>query len=178
MKRENWRDVPGYEGVYQVSDLGRMYSVPRRDNLGRYWGGYMLKQALDGKGYPLVTLRRDGRAKVVNVHCVVTDAFLGPLPDGMLRRHLDGDPLNCRLSNLAFGTPTENSQDSVRHGTSPRGARNGRARLTAEMVAEARRRRAAGETVAALADEFGISASAMSKAIRGDTWTEIERGAA
>ena len=131
---ENWLDVPGYEGIYQVSDLGRVFSLSRTDSLGRPWGGYLLRQALDGKGYPLVTLHRSGEPKVASVHHLVTDAFLGSCPTGLLRRHLDGNALNCRLSNLAFGTSEMNGQDMVSHGTSCRGTRNSHAKLTEDLV--------------------------------------------
>jgi NUMOD4 motif/HNH endonuclease len=167
---EQWLPVVGYEGLYEVSDLGRVYSVPRVDSRGRNWGGHMLRQPLDGKGYPLVTLHGRGQPKAASVHHIVADAFLGPCPPGLERRHKDGDSTNCRLGNLEFGTHAENVQDKVRHGTDRRGERHPRARLTDEIVRQARERRAAGETVAALSAEYGITPSAMSKAIRGDTW--------
>ena len=167
---ETWLDVPGYEGLYEVSDLGQVFSVPRADSLGRAQGGQMLKQVPDGKGYPLVTLHKDGKPRAVNVYHLVTDAFLGPCPPGLERRHLDGDKLNSRLSNLVFGTGGENAEDKIRHGTTAWGTRNPHAKLTPELVQECRQRRAAGATVAALALEYGITPSAMSKAVRGDTW--------
>jgi hypothetical protein len=62
-------------------------------------------------------MKIDGRTRLV--HQMVLAAHAGPRPDGQEVRHLDGDPLNNWLANLAYGTPSENSADKVRHGTHP-----------------------------------------------------------
>jgi hypothetical protein len=64
-----------------------------------------------------VTLCSNGRQESWFVHQLVAAAFLGPRPDGLEVRHLDGDPLNNAVSNLAYGTRLENIQDKKRHGT-------------------------------------------------------------
>jgi hypothetical protein len=56
------------------------------------------------------------------------------MPEGMQVRHLDGDTMNCRAGNLAYGTHKENQEDKVRHGTSSYGEKNPRAKLTAEQA--------------------------------------------
>lgn len=91
----------------------------------------------------------------------------------MEARHGPGGKLDNRLSNLCWGTPSENQEDKVRDGTTNRGERCGSARLTAEIVAECRHRHAIGESQAALAREFGVAVSTMSEAIRGVTWFSI-----
>ncbi|MFE2967499.1 NUMOD4 motif-containing HNH endonuclease [Streptomyces sp. NPDC059340] len=107
-----WRPVPGHEGNYEVSDQGDIRSRPRP----RTKGG--LRRATISKvGYPKVELWSNGRRETRFVHQIVAAAFLGPRPDGQEVRHLDGNPLNCELSNLAYGTRSENSLDKVRHGT-------------------------------------------------------------
>jgi hypothetical protein len=107
-----WLPVPGYEGLYQVSDDGQVLSAPRP----RARGG-LLKQFDDGHGYPHVTLTRGGRQKRFGVHQLVALAFIGPRPPGQEVRHLDGNSANPAVSNLAYGTHVENLLDKRRHGT-------------------------------------------------------------
>jgi hypothetical protein len=68
--------------------------------------------------YRRVTLRTPGTAKGWTVHALVLLAHTGPRPEGMVVRHLNGDPADNRLANLAYGTYVENQADAVRHGTS------------------------------------------------------------
>lgn len=108
---EEWRSIPGYEPTYAVSSHGRIYSRPRP----RTKGG--LRTVRVGKrGYPCLTLVQDGVQKTHEVHRLVAAAFLGPRPAGHEVRHLDGQPLNCHVGNLAYGTITENSLDKRAHG--------------------------------------------------------------
>lgn len=107
-----WRSIPGLQN-YDASDDGQVRSwCPYR--------GLPVPHALTqtlSRGYLLV---RVGRA--INpqpVHRLVMLAFVGPRPEGQEVRHLDGDPTNNRLGNLAYGTPSENSYDAIRHGTHP-----------------------------------------------------------
>lgn len=114
---EQWRPVPGYPG-YEVSDLGRVMSYRRSRPK-------VLRQGVHPKGYLRVGLygeSRDGARyryspNTLTVHQLVMQAFVGPCPDGMEIRHLDGDPTNNALSNLRYGTHAENVADSIEHGT-------------------------------------------------------------
>jgi NUMOD4 motif/HNH endonuclease len=109
---ERWEAVPGYEGRYEVSDRGRVRSIPQVKSLGR-----ILRQHRRTGGYYGVSLYSEGRARVVCVHRLVMEAFVGPQPKGWHTRHLDGDQTNNRLSNLAYGTALDNADDVRRHGT-------------------------------------------------------------
>jgi hypothetical protein len=106
-------------------------------------------------------------------HRLVAEAFHGPAPEGMECRHLDGTRDNNRPSNLAWGTPVENAADRRRHGTNISGERHGAAKLTAADVAEIRKRRAAGETLQSLADEYGVHNSTIHKASVGQSFKEV-----
>lgn len=109
---EEWRPVVGYEATYMVSSLGRVWSRPRRATRGG-----ILRTRLDKDGYPAVGLTQDGVKRHPKVHRLIGEAFLGALPEGMQTRHLDGNPLNCTLENLAYGTVRENCLDRRTHGT-------------------------------------------------------------
>jgi hypothetical protein len=112
---ERWLPVPGYEGLYEVSNIGRVRSLPHKTRQGMR-GGRMRKTPLNA-GYPVVSLYANGVGRVTSVHLLVAAAFIGPRPPGMEVRHLDGNPSNCVLSNLTYGTHTENMRDMLTHGT-------------------------------------------------------------
>jgi len=108
---EEWRPVVGWEAKYEVSSLGRVRTLPR-------WGvpGTVLKPATHAWGYQMVGLSMIGRHSTRAVHRLVGEAFLGPRPEGLETRHMDGNPANNAAANLRYGTKSENAQDRVRHG--------------------------------------------------------------
>lgn len=119
---EQWKPVAGYEGIYEVSDQGRVRSLDRtivyRD--GRVWRakGKMLNpsRAKDG-GYPVVVLSQHSKRAHHYVHRLVLETFVGPPPEGMECRHMDGNPENNTVENLRWGTRYENIHDQIRHRT-------------------------------------------------------------
>lgn len=119
--QERWRPVVGYEGLYEVSDHGLVRSVERWvQHRGRHWHPYksvVLAPHLDPKGYKRVKLSRQDDDRNRLVHQLVAEAFIGPRPEGMVTRHLNGDNVDNRPQNLAYGTHAENNADLVRHGT-------------------------------------------------------------
>lgn len=110
-QQEQWRPVIGFDG-YEVSNLGRIMSFRRHVR------PYLMRGALKSPdGYRMVQLRdgiSGGRLRLV--HCLVAEAFIGPRPEGSQVRHLDGDKSNNIVSNLTYGTASENAYDQVRHG--------------------------------------------------------------
>ncbi len=167
---EQWRPVPGYEGLYEASDLGNVRSFHGGRGSGKRGG--LLRPALTGGASPrlCVVLYKDRAKKTRLVHHLVLEAFTGLCPPGQEALHGPGGALDNRLVNLCWGTREENQADRVRDGTSNRGERQWQAKLTAEVVTECRRRYASGERLGALATEFGVGVPGMSNAISGDTW--------
>lgn len=122
--QEEWRPVVGYEGYYEVSNLGCVRSVARRIPASRGTGyrclpEVVLRQGIHQGGYKMVSLCVHGKKRNQNVHQLVLAAFRGPRPDGLVACHNDGDPANARLDNLRWDTQSNNLRDSVRHGTHP-----------------------------------------------------------
>lgn len=127
VKTEEWRDIPGWEGFYQVSDLGRVKSLARTVRNGIRTGGTsiayrvrerILQQTLSGNTQrPAVTLYRDGRSSVFQTHRLVLRAFVGEPPEGMECCHNDGDHTHNTLANLRWDTSSNNKLDNVRLGT-------------------------------------------------------------
>lgn len=114
---EEWRAIPGYEGLYEASDQGRVRSIDRINSRGHKIKGRMLKPSTKAKGYKQVVLHRDGKASTRTVHLIVLTTFVGPRPDGMEVCHNNGDSADNRLANLRFDNPSANQMDSVEHNT-------------------------------------------------------------
>lgn len=122
MDCEEWRPAVGWEGFYEVSNLGRVRSVDRfvkrKDGRERRAPGRILKACTTKSGgYQAVNLQGDGKHRTSKTSQLVALAFLGPRPSSMQVRHKDGNPTNNRLDNLCYGTQSENAKDSVEHGT-------------------------------------------------------------
>ena len=115
--RTRWVPVPEYEGIYSVSDQGQVLSHTRYDSFGRLIREKLLTPTRNKRGHLRVSLSKNGRLHVALVHQVVLGAFVGPRPEKQEVRHLDGNPENNHLSNLRYGTRSENMYDRVRHGT-------------------------------------------------------------
>ena len=119
---EEWRDIPGYEGMYQVSNLGQVRSIGRTvtrsdGQVHRYKGKILSTPLLQQTGYPFVKLSNHGKNQVRTVHSLVAEAFFGPRPEGTEVCHGDGNPTNNHVDNLRYGTRSENELDKLRHGT-------------------------------------------------------------
>lgn len=117
---EQWRDVVGYEGHYQVSSEGRVRSVERtvfqKGGTWRYQS-YILSQDVSKRGYHRVVLSKDNHRRTVNVHRLMGEAFI-PNPNGLpMVRHLDDNKSHNFLGNLSWGTNSDNQRDSIRNGT-------------------------------------------------------------
>ena len=118
---EVWKDVPGYEGRYQVSNFGRVRSLPHEVQVRRQSGtefqkavpGRILRPGRMSSGHLSVSL---GRHNSLCVHYLVLLAFVGPRPAGYDVCHIDGDPTNNYLDNLRYDTRVENILDVYRVG--------------------------------------------------------------
>jgi hypothetical protein len=117
---ERWLPVVGFEGFYEVSDLGRVRGVDRivKAKLGsqRRQRGIILRPGLSGTGYWMVRLTKDAIGRSYAVHRLVLEAFAGPCPDDMEGCHNNGDRLDNRLVNLRWDTDRANNIDTVMHG--------------------------------------------------------------
>lgn len=182
---ERWLPVLGFEGLYEVSDLGRVRAVERTlcyericpsgrvVQVRRHYPAVLLKPGTVKSGHKLVVL---GRGNPRLVHRLVLDAFVGPRPPGKEALHGDGDPANNRLTNLRWGTRSENMRDAIRHGTYRSCVLEGakpRAILRPEDINPIRARLTAGESHSSIGRDYGVGRSAIAQIGRGKTWADI-----
>lgn len=155
-----WRNVVGFEGVYEVSNDGQVRSI----------SGRIRKPFVRDNGYRAIYLTHGLNRKCLLVHSMVLTAFCGFRPADMVCRHLDGNPANNHLSNLRWGTSAENSNDCRLHGRTPAGAKNPHARLTAAAVESIRKTDMAAAELAVL---YCVSRRAINNVRKGITWTSL-----
>lgn len=121
MNREQWLPLPGYEGVYEVSELGNVRSldrvVLRRNGTSRLQRGRTLRLMTGPRGYKTVSLSRDGRSETGKVHRLILSAFIGPPAQGQEACHNNGDPGDNILANLRWDTRSGNVRDAIVHRT-------------------------------------------------------------
>lgn len=117
-RSEQWRPAVGHEGDYEVSDRGRVRSLP-----GYKRRGQILRPGVTKNGYQFVGLWQSGSVSYARVHRLVAAAFRDRDPDQDVVRHLDGNQANNRADNLAWGTASDNNYDTVRHGKHPQASK-------------------------------------------------------
>lgn len=115
---EIWEDVIDYVDIYHVSDFGRVRSLDRVSCRGYKLKGSIRKLCPNTYGHLHVNLCKNGKQKTRKVHQLVCEAFIGPCPEGMEVCHGANGKLDNSLTNLHYGTPSENQQDRFRDGTS------------------------------------------------------------
>lgn len=142
-----YKPVPDFPG-YRVGTDGSVWSCRAKRKLpGAFtgWRSYLsatwklLTQSPEKHGYLRVWLYRDAKRSMRFVHRLVLEAFVGSCPVGMEACHKNGQPADCRLSNMRWDTRQNNIDDQLRHGTRASGERNGKSKLTAKQVLEIRR---------------------------------------
>lgn len=170
---ENWRAIPGFEGAYEVSDLGRVRSLDRVvASIGALRGypkrlhGRLLKPQIHSQGYLQVALS----GCLFLVSWLVLAAFMGPRPLGFESCHKDGNRKNNSLANLRWGDHTSNCADRITHGTHSRGERNGAAKLIEKDILEIRESRASRY---ALAKKFGVYAAHIDRIRNRTRWAHV-----
>ncbi len=164
-----WKSIDRFP-CYEVSSEGQVRrSVGGR---GARAGKILTWHTSTGTGYPDVRMTTDGKAVAIPVHRLVAWAFLGPRPEGMQIRHLDGNKMNNSVENLIYGSAKENGQDKVAHGTSGKGIKNIKAKLTesqALYIFNAKGIMEADE----IASIFNITASTVYRIWKGVYWSHI-----
>lgn len=160
---ENWKPVFGFEGLYDVSDHGRVRTVKT---------ARIKKPTPNPKDGRLNILLWNGnKCKMMKVHRLVLFAFVGPPPKKHECCHGDGNPQNNLMGNLRWDTTAANQADRVKHGTSNRGERCGSAKLTEQQVRAIREDTRIQRLIAL---DYGIRANTVSRIKSGARWSHLD----
>jgi hypothetical protein len=169
---EQWKPV-SYAPGYEISNVGNVRSSKRGTPR-------LLKPGVAGTNgeYGQVALMIDGKRSNRLVHRLVLEAFVGPCPEGMEARHINGDASDNRVENLEWSTHMDNMQDKVAHGTLMQnracGESTSYATLTADQVREIRSLyEAGGVTQKALADKYNTSRANIGLIVNRKNWKQV-----
>lgn len=173
--KEKWLPVKEYEGIYEVSNLGRVRSLKRyvvgRDGM-RFIRGRHLRPSLNTKGYPFINLWKNNNGKSTGIHRIVAIAFCEN-PDSLKEvNHIDSTPINNRSDNLEWCSHLQNMQHSVRAGrtkavTNPKRAQ----KLTINDVVKIRGLRTEeGLSYAKIGRRFNLAPETTRQICLGNQW--------
>lgn len=162
MPDEEWRAIPGFDGLYDISSLGRVVSFV--SNHGKPSAPHILSPGSHQQGYLMVSLTSNGTIHQRRVHRLVAMTFIGSPPfDGAWALHKNDDNTDNRPENLYWGTINDNARDALVNGRRV-------AKLNVEAVKDICRRLNAGETVRSLAAEYKVSQNRIADVARGTAW--------
>ena len=174
---EVWKDIPGYEGLYQISSLGKVKSLPRKS-----WNGFVfinrkeriLKNVLTTTGYFSVSLYRNDNKKFNQVHRLVLLAFIGKSELDV--NHKNGIKTDNRIENLEYLTRADNQKHAYLTGLKPplKGERNPNSKLTEKTVLEIRRLYESGKyRCSELAKMYKIGWTTVHEIVTNKRWSHL-----
>lgn len=170
---EIWKSITDYEELYEVSNFGRVRSLPRTVAFGnqkRTTPYMIIAPYIRPAGYATVKLGKDGKKRNAYVHRLVALAFLGDCPSNHEVCHRDGNKTNNTSSNLYWGTRKQNIADNIRLGRHPLGEAHGMSKVTeADVFAIRSDPRSPKE----IAMDYPISPASISNIKRRANWKHI-----
>lgn len=164
---------------YKIGSDGTVWTCKKRTgfrehSLTNHWR--RLKSVPDDFGYQLVTFSENGLKRKFAIHVLVATAFHGPCPEGLVCRHLDGNPGNNRADNLAWGTYEENEADKLAHGTRLCGESVFGSKLRESAVRDILTRWTAGESWMSICKAYpNLERSAIRNVLIGKTWLHVRQ---
>lgn len=162
LQAEEWRPVPGYNGDYEVSDLGRVRSYKRKKSI-------LLRPLIRPSGHKAVVLCLEGKTKLLSVHRMVALCFINNPYNKKWVCHINGVAGDNRAVNLYWGSPRENTADMLRH-AAERGKPLETSPLSTEQVLEIKDKLQLGIRQKELALKYGVSPSCICRIAAGNRW--------
>lgn len=183
---EVWKDVIGYEGLYQVSNFGNVKSLDREvgpKNKVPYWRkGKICKQSKNNLGYMTVGFTVNNKKVNKYVHRLVAEAFITNMNNYPQVNHIDCNKTNNKMCNLEWCTNSQNHIHAFKNGLNKlhlhrvaySGEENGRSLLTKEQVLEIKQKYIPYKYSAKkLSKEYGVSESCITHILNNTSWKEI-----
>ncbi len=177
--KENWATVYGFDGYYQVSDLGRVRSVDRVvrcKTCARRYKGKILTPRVITDNYFQVVLAKKGKRSQLTIHRLVATSFV-PNPSRKPQvNHIDGNKQNNKSSNLEWCTQLENNIHARANGLYPSvdGENNPRAKLSTSQVIEIRRfADDIKRDVNGLSKKYNVSKGCIYSIIKRKSWKHL-----
>ena len=171
---ELWKWIAGYEGLYKISNFGRVKSFPRQGASTEF---KIRKPILTKRGYLQICLYKGCKEKAFKIHRLVAEAFI-PNPENKPEvNHKYGMKFDCYFENLEWATPKENMKHAMNTGLSPTGTNRNTAKLTKEDVKFIREHyipRHPKFGAAAFARRFNVLRSSIQDVIKGKSYKNID----
>lgn len=177
MNAEIWLPIKGYEGLYEISNRGRVKALSRRVDSGkchREWKEHLSAYGTDAKGYFRVALSKNGKSETRKVHRLVAEAFL-PNPKNLPQvNHKDGNKQNNAVENLEWCDGSENLHHAYLIGLKKvNGEHNPSAKLSCEDVLFIRKNYVPRDSefgATALGKRFGVHRKTIGRIVSGSHW--------
>lgn len=171
---EEWRPIPGYEGYYEASNVGRIKSITHLKKNKQVHHGQMRRYYITNAGYLCVDLYGQQGHKKATVHSLIALTYLGNPPNSYEVNHRDGNKLNNNINNLEYVTRSQNVKHAISHKlfkpNIPKGSKHGMAKLTESQV------RAIRQSILPyhlLAIQYNISRSTIERVREHKGWLHI-----
>lgn len=158
--------IPEHDGYYASKD-GKILSLVRKDK------PLIMKQMYGTRNHKYVYMYKDKKMQKVWVHRAVRSAIDGEDKKDMICRHLDDNPDNNNVENLAWGTIQDNADDRGKNRGYENGTKSSFSKLTDEKVMDIRRRYSEGESSKSLSSEYGVARNTILQIVRGNKWKHL-----